>query len=431
MTAPACPCPSPWAHGVEATLLLAGRRLPWNPGVTSPGSRRRTEPTADASVVAPHQVLDARLIAPALVAWQRELGRKHLPWQDTRDPYRVWLSEVMLQQTQVTTVLGYYARFLDHFPDVAALARASLDDVLALWSGLGYYSRARNLHLCARAVLAEHGGEFPRTAEQLAALPGIGRSTAAAIASFCFGERVAILDGNVKRVLGRVLAYGDDLARSGAERALWAQAQALLPADRADMPAYTQGLMDLGATVCLARAPACPRCPLRSVCLALAEGEPQAYPVKTRKIRRSQREHWWLWLQAGDAVWLEQRPAPGVWAGLWTLPLFDDRAALLACVAGLPGEMGALAGAPAARSLRVTEPGSEELAAPELEALPDLKHVLTHFDWLLHPRRVQLAAGPALPLALPGRNGRWVHRANLADVALPAPLRKLLDNTPR
>src|SRR3954470_24850735 len=188
----------------------------------------------------------AQLIAPAfaetVVAWQHTHGRSELPWQNTQDPYRVWLSEVMLQQTQVATVLGYYARFLQRFPDVRALAAASEDDVLGLWSGLGYYSRARNLHRCAQAVVARFGGEFPRTASELETLPGIGRSTAAAIASFCFGERVAILDGNVKRVLTRVLAFGSDLAQSANEKALWNQATELLPKrDLTNaMPRYTQ-----------------------------------------------------------------------------------------------------------------------------------------------------------------------------------------------
>ncbi len=389
--------------------------------------------------------LNSRHIAPALIAWQRESGRSHLPWQTTRDPYRVWLSEVMLQQTQVTTVLGYYGRFLARFPDVTALGRASLDEVLALWSGLGYYSRARNMHLCAQAVITHHGGNFPRSAAQLETLPGIGRSTAAAIASFCFGERVAILDGNVKRVLGRVLAFGDDLASSAAERKLWTQAQALLPHAAADMPAYTQGLMDLGATLCLQRAPACPRCPLSQVCRALAEGAPLAYPVKTRKTKRSQRENWWLWLQAGDAVWLEQRPTPGVWAGLWTLPLFDDAQSLLAAVDRLPSDPGSPSRHDRAISLRVSdmrgaerhgadlrvaEPDPARHTAPELEPLADVKHVLTHFDWLLHPRRLRLPDSAVATPTPGGRIGRWVRRADLADVALPAPLRKLLDSSP-
>ena len=372
-------------------------------------------------------------LAQRVVRWQREHGRHDLPWQNTRDPYRVWLSEIMLQQTQVSTVLDYFDRFLARFPDVAALAAAEQDEVLGLWSGLGYYSRARNLHACARQVVELHGGAFPRSAEVLTTLPGIGRSTAAAIASFCFEERVAILDGNVKRVLTRALGFGDDLAVAAHERRLWDLATALLPEAPAggsdagrspDMPAYTQGLMDLGATVCLARSPACPRCPLASRCRALAEGDPLAYPVRTRKLKRSQREHWWLWLQSGDAIWLEQRADTGVWAGLWTLPLYEDVATLRAATEALPGP--GLTGGGAALSLRAAEPGLPGDLPPQVETLPDVHHVLTHFDWLLHPRRLQLPPGMAAQGAPLGRPGRWVRRQELADLALPAPLRKLL-----
>ena len=203
-----------------------------------------------------------------MIGWQGRHGRHGLPWQGNPDPYRVWLSEVMLQQTQVATVLAYYPRFLARFPDVRALAAAPLDAVLAAWSGLGYYRRARLLHRCAQVVVAEHGGAFPRHAVQLAALPGIGRSTAAAIAAFCFGERAAILDGNVKRVLARAFGIGDDLGTAAGQRALWARAEALLPAR--GIGAYTQGLMDLGATVCLARRPRCDACPLAATCAAAA-----------------------------------------------------------------------------------------------------------------------------------------------------------------
>jgi A/G-specific adenine glycosylase len=275
-------------------------------------------------------------LAARVARWQRTHGRHHLPWQQTRDPYRVWLSEVMLQQTQVGTVLDYYARFLDRFPDVQALAAAPLDDVLALWSGLGYYSRARNLHRCAQAVVAQHGGRFPGDSATLATLPGIGRSTAAAIAAFCFGERVAILDGNVKRVLSRALGFDGDLSQAAAVNALWSQAQALLP--EAGIEAYTQGLMDLGAQVCVTRKPQCETCPLNADCVAKAQGRPEAYPVKTRRLKRGRREHALLWLQHRDRLWLTQRPATGVWAGLWSLPEWDEAETLAELAAGWPGK---------------------------------------------------------------------------------------------
>ena len=213
-------------------------------------------------MVAKSRLTDA--FATELLVWHKTEGRTGLPWQNTSDPYRVWLSEIMLQQTQVITVKEYYARFLQRFPSVRQLAEAEQDDVLALWAGLGYYSRARNLHACAQAVMSLHGGEFPRTAALLQTLPGIGPSTAAAIASFCYGERVAILDGNVKRVLTRVLGFDQDLAVSKNERELLEIATSLLPKrDLANhMPRYTQAIMDLGATVCMPRQPLCNSCPM-------------------------------------------------------------------------------------------------------------------------------------------------------------------------
>lgn len=309
----------------------------------------------------------------------------------------------MLQQTQVTTVRAYYARFLERFPDIAALAAAPLDEVLSAWAGLGYYSRARNLHACAQAVMSHHGGRFPNNAAELETLPGIGRSTAAAIAAFCFDERAAILDGNVKRVLTRALGFGDDLASATNERALWDRAQALLPPSATDMPAYTQGLMDLGATVCSTRKPDCLLCPLSEICIARGEGRPEAYPVKTRKLKRGAREQWWLWLVAPDgAVWLQQRPAKGVWAGLWTLPLFDSEDALLDALTAL---------------------GVHQACEPQ----PVVRHVLTHFDWTLHPRRVPLNdRADATRLAAVLGGGQWVGTEALRAIALPAPLRKLL-----
>lgn len=334
--------------------------------------------------------------AARVVRWQRTHGRTGLPWQQQRDPYRVWLSEVMLQQTQVTTVLDYYPRFLARFPDVRALAAASEDDVFALWSGLGYYSRARNLHRCAKAVASEHGGEFPRSAAQLESLPGIGRSTAAAIAAFCFGERAAILDGNVKRVLARVLAFGEDLARPSANRELWSHAEALLPARdlREAMPRYTQGLMDLGATICLPRKPACLLCPVQPLCAAAAAGQPERYPVKSRKLRRTSESLWLLQAERADgSVWLQKRPSTGVWAGLYCLPVFETREALDAAAAGV--------------ALQDAEP---------------FVHALTHKDLHLHPVRAMLKGKP-------NGDGDWYPIGKAQALGLPAPVRRLIVST--
>ena len=333
--------------------------------------------------------------ATRMVDWQRSQGRQHLPWQHTRDPYRVWLSEIMLQQTQVSTVLDYYPRFLQRFPDVASLASAPQDDVLALWSGLGYYSRARNLHRCAQEVMERFGGEFPQSAQQLVSLPGIGRSTAAAIAAFCFHEQVSILDGNVKRVLSRALGYAADLAVARHERELWALADRLLPAQPADMPAYTQSLMDVGATLCQPRKVQCDICPLQGLCVARAGGQPLTYPVKTRKLKRSSATLWLLWaVNAQGQVWLHKRPARGIWAGLFSLPVFEDEAGLLqAC--------------PEGRQARYIAPW---------------KHVLTHRDLHLHPVQMQVDAGQS-----PQSEGRWVDASSWPQLGLPAPIRSLLE----
>lgn len=332
-----------------------------------------------------------------LVRWQREHGRHGLPWQHTQDPYRVWLSEIMLQQTQVVTVLAYYERFLTRFPDVRALARASQDDVLALWSGLGYYSRARNLHQCARQVCEDWAGEFPRRAEDLQTLAGIGPSTAAAIAAFCFGQRVSILDGNVKRVLARHAGMDLDTGSSAGVRALQTQAQSLLPARAADMPAYTQGLMDLGATLCVPRQPRCEDCPLAADCVAQAQGRQQELPVRTQRAAKRTERLWLWWCECEDgSVWLLRRPQQGIWAGLHAPPVFDSEAGVLAAAAQ-HGDVNAL------------------------EFAPALRHILTHRELHLHsvwqrlPRQVR-----------PWSEGRWVTEFEWAQTGLPAPLRKML-----
>jgi len=381
--------------------------------MTPPLAASSANSASTTSAPTPTTAASVAPLADTLIAWQRRHGRHQLPWVGSRDPYRVWLSEIMLQQTQVSVVLGYYQRFLDRFPDVAALAAAPQDEVLALWSGLGYYSRARNLHRCAQVVVAEHGGRFPASSAQLAELPGIGRSTAAAIAAFCFGERCAILDGNVKRVLGRALGFGGDLAQARQEKLLWQQAEALLPLAAADggadgaIAAYTQGLMDLGATLCSQRHPACDACPLTGLCVARAEGRPEAYPVKARKLKRSARAHLLLWLDWGDRVWLVQRAQTGVWAGLWSLPEFDTEAALWGLCDGWPGD-GRL--------------------------LPPVVHVLTHLDWTLQPCHWRLpgslgdAQRQAIEAALPP--GRWVARGDALALGLAAPIRRWLEAGP-
>ena len=347
--------------------------------------------------------------ARRLIDWQREHGRSGLPWQASRDPYRVWLSEVMLQQTQVSTVLDYFPRFLLRFPDVNALAAGSTDEVMALWSGLGYYSRARNLHRCAQIVAEEHAGVFPPTALALQALPGVGASTAAAIAAFCFGERISILDGNVRRVLTRVTAFEGDVSQGAVQKALNELAQSMLPAAPTadDMAAYTQGLMDLGATLCTRSKPACGRCPMRGDCKAFADGEPTRFPVKTRKLKR-RHESWWLAvvLAAGtdgsDRVWLERRPEKGIWAGLYCSPVLADEAAaekLLSACSGAP------------------------------QHLEPIAHSLTHRELRLHPVVVNCDAPEswaAARAANGGEAGQWVGLNDLADWGLPAPLRPLL-----
>lgn len=353
-------------------------------------------PTAmqqEQAFAAPAQTLTP--FSERLIAWQRRAGRHGLPWQGTRDPYRVWLSEIMLQQTQVQTVLRYYPRFLQAFPSVQQLAQASQDQVLQLWSGLGYYSRARNLHRAAQQVVEQWGGQFPRDPQQLASLPGIGRSTAHAIAAFCFGARESILDANVQRVMARWLAFDGDLASVAAVRSLWQQAHELLPRQdlQRAMPAYTQGLMDLGAMVCTPRKPDCGACPLAADCRARLQQRVLHYPVKTRKLQR--RALTWLWLVVRDAqgrVLLEKRPARSasgsIWAQLYCFPCFEQQEQLerfqIACGwAGLP-----------------------------LKWQAQFRHVLTHRDLTLRPAVLQLPVDADADALLPSSGMEQAHAPN-------------------
>lgn len=335
-----------------------------------------------------------------LIRWQRAHGRHDLPWQGTREPYRIWLSEIMLQQTQVATVLGYYARFLERFPDVRALAEASEDDVLALWAGLGYYSRARHLHRAARRVVTEHGGRFPTDAATLATLPGIGPSTAAAIAVFAAQERAAILDGNVKRVLARHAGIEGHPGQAAVERTLWALAESRLPSAKREMAAYTQGLMDLGATVCTPRAPACERCPVAKDCVARITGRTTSLPTpRPRRVLPERRQHFLLAL-AGRDVLLVKRASRGVWGGLWCLPEIEEATNALTEAARF--------GRPLAR------------AAKHLSAI---EHTFTHFRLSIVPVCVRLERAASTPAPL---GTLWLPLDEARSAALPAPIARLL-----
>ncbi|MEO5861566.1 MAG: A/G-specific adenine glycosylase [Burkholderiales bacterium] len=256
--------------------------------------------------------------------WQKRHGRHHLPWQNTRDPYRVWLSEIMLQQTQVATVIPYYSRFLDKFPSLRDLARASEDEVLAVWSGLGYYSRGRNLLRAAQNVVEKFSGEFPRAFDHILALPGIGPSTAAAISAFAFGERRAILDGNVKRIFARHFGIAGLPGEGKVEAKLWNAAEAALPKN--DIEPYTQGLMDLGATVCLRARPLCRACPVKDSCVANREGRIHELPSPRPKKSVPEKSTTMLIIAHEGEVLLEKRPSIGVWAGMWCFPELQNGA---------------------------------------------------------------------------------------------------------
>jgi A/G-specific adenine glycosylase len=344
-----------------------------------------------------------------LIAWQQAHGRHTLPWQNTRDAYLVWLSEIMLQQTQVSAVLGYYARFLERFPTLRALAEAPVEDVMAQWSGLGYYTRARNLHKCAQRVVADYDGVFPSDPALLAELPGIGRSTAAAIAAFSRGTRAAIMDGNVKRVFARVFGIDAYPGEKKVEQAMWLRAEALLPEQ--GIEAYTQGLMDMGATLCTRSSPDCGRCPMQPRCVAYATNRIKDLPVRKPKKAVPEKHATMLLIIDGGQVLLEQRPASGIWGGLLSLPELDghtlagdddippaDAAALLAAV-NVFGEM------------------------ETHERLVTVTHVFTHYKLHIAPLLVTLAR--RAPLLGEGRYV-WLDAARVGAAALPAPIKKLL-----
>jgi A/G-specific adenine glycosylase len=332
--------------------------------------------------------------------WHAVHGRHDLPWQHPRTPYRVWLSEIMLQQTQVASVIGYFGRFVDALPTLPHLAAADSDRVLALWAGLGYYSRARNLHRAAQICVAHHGGELPDDIDALCALPGVGRSTAGAILAQAHGQRHPILDGNVRRVLTRHALVEGDVASAPVQKKLWALSRSLLPEHR--LADYTQALMDLGATLCTARKPRCGECPVAGDCAALAAGAIDRLPQR-RAAREVPRRSTRLLLlhDAAGRVLLERRPPSGIWGGLWSLP-----------------ELAAEADPHAALRARFGEPRD----APR--ELPAFDHVFTHFRLRITPLAATLRdARPAI-----GDDGhlRWVDRAARATLGLPRPIATLL-----
>jgi A/G-specific adenine glycosylase len=344
----------------------------------------------------------AKSFAQRLLEWFALHGRKSLPWQINPTPYRVWVSEVMLQQTQVATVIPYYERFMARFPGVLSLASAPLDEVLHLWTGLGYYARARNLLSCAQVLAVQHGGEFPREIEAMMELPGIGRSTAGAILALSGGQRQSILDGNAKRVLARVFGIAGDPASKAVLATLWAQADACTPGR--EVAAYTQAIMDLGATVCTRSCPACTLCPMNTACIAALEGRQAQLPGrKPRRIRPS-RETTLLIAQTGGngsaAVLVERRPSAGLWGGLWAPPQFEsERDALAWCLREF-GE------------------------AAESQLLPPIDHAFTHFDLRLKPLRVRCDMHAGMR---DGDNRLWYSLDAPPRIGLPQPIRRLFE----
>ena len=339
--------------------------------------------------------------ARRLIVWHREHGRHGMPWQrdwqQLRDPYRVWLSEIMLQQTQVATVIPYYEKFLARFPTLEVLAAAPVEAVMSLWSGLGYYARARNLHTCARTVVLEHGGKFPHSAEAMAQLPGIGRSTANSIAAFCFGVRTPILDGNVKRVLTRQFGIDGFPGNQKVEQQLWALAESLVPKKNTDI--YNQAQMDLGALVCTRSKPRCELCPVRTSCVAKKNNRVAELPARKPKRALPQRAVTLLMLLHEGHVLLERRPPSGIWGGLLSLPEL-----------------------PPGRQASQYAKATLGYGATKWASLPVLQHTFTHFRLHISTLHAEVKSAPRVM----DTTQRWITFSEIRDAALPAPIRKIL-----
>ena len=337
-----------------------------------------------------------------IIAWQAKNGRHNLPWQNTRDAYAIWLSEIMLQQTQVAAVIGYYARFIARFPNVQSLAIAPLDEVLTLWAGLGYYARARNLHLAAKIIVEKYNGHFPPSPEALEKLPGIGKSTAAAIAAFAFSARAAILDGNVKRVLARVFAFDAPINLAVNEQKLWLLANQLLP--QKNIEPYIQGQMDLGALCCTRTKPTCDICPLNKICLANAQNRQSELPQKTPKKIKPERFCNVLLMSNQTHLLLEKRPPNGIWGGLWVLP------EILSVKNNIEKEAKNYA---KEHGFRIKKP---------MEIM-QLKHSFTHFHLHIKVWRADVLI---IKKATKEDNFAWIEKTELAQFGMPSPMQKIL-----
>ncbi|MEX2473836.1 A/G-specific adenine glycosylase [Marinobacter sp.] len=339
-----------------------------------------------------------------LLAWYDQHGRHDLPWHHNRNAYRVWVSEIMLQQTQVTTVIPYFEAFMRRFPDVAALAAAPEDDVLSHWSGLGYYARARNLQKAARAVVNDFGGEFPDDQEQLESLTGIGRSTAAAILAQAFGKRAAILDGNVKRVLARYHAVPGWPGQTSVLKTLWHHAEQHTPHER--VRDYTQAIMDLGAMVCTRSRPACEQCPLQRDCTAYANNEMKLNPGSKPKKAKPEKTTWMLILEDGEGrIMLERRPPSGIWGGLWSLPELD----------------------PALTPEELSDACEQAFGfnCSDAELISGFRHTFSHYHLHIQPARLSVTLNDGIA---DRDDQRWLHRDEALTLGLPAPIRSLLTN---
>lgn len=339
-----------------------------------------------------------------ILDWYDVHGRKQLPWQQNKTPYRVWISEVMLQQTQVATVIPYFERFMQHFPTIQKLAQADLDAVMHLWAGLGYYSRARNIHRAAQMVVQHFKGNFPDTLNDLLSLPGVGRSTAGAILAIAFNQQATILDGNVKRVLSRYASIQAPLKEKKVEDTLWAIAETFSPKKR--IADYTQAMMDLGATICVRGKPLCNQCPLQKSCMAYEEGVAELLPIKSIGKSIPAKQATFLILQKNQDVLLQKRPPSGIWGGLWSLPE----------IVGIADE----------KQIQHECFKTYRLQVEQVNALPSFRHTFSHFHLDIYPVVVNIQRKPR---SVTENNERqWYNLHQPSKMGLPRPIQQILKN---